>query len=146
MKIPAKAIVLALSFVAILGAVYWLGSALKGSLDGVQAVAAGNGVSGEASSAVPAGRDASVAIPTVQSSPQENETPLPEKVQLNEQERQFILTEFFRAAEKNVKSLQADISRAKAEGMALTDIAVKEEKLRQMQLVLQQVRARNPGF
>jgi len=144
MKIPVKALVLALPFVAVFGAVYWLGA----SQEGPQIATLVNGLSGSESSAASAGgqkiehRAASTTPPAAQG----NEASLPEKVQLTEQERQFILTEFFTAAEKDVKRLQADISRAKAEGMVLADIATKEEKLRQMQQVIQQVRARHPGF
>lgn len=144
MKIPAKAIVLALPFFAVFWAVYWLGA----SQERPQITARINGLSESESSAASAGghKIESRAAPITPPAAQENEASLPEKVPLTEQERQFILTEFFTAAEKDVNRLQADISRAKAEGMVLADIAAKEEKLRQMQRVIQQVRARHPGF
>lgn len=141
MKIPVKAIVLALPFVAVFGVVYWLG----GSRDEPQLAARVDGLPGSVSSAEGLPME-SRAASTTPPAPQGKEALSPEKVQLSEQERQFVLTEFFTAADKDVKRLQAEIGRAKAEGMVLADIAAKEEKLRQMQVVIQQVRARNHGF
>lgn len=130
---------------AVLGGVYWFGASVAApaastasSLEaGLESSGAAAGVSADAKTAAPL---------DARSATHPDARPLPEKVSLTEQERQQVLTEFFKAAEKDVQRLQAEISKAKADGLALADIAAMEEKRRKMQAVIQQVQARNPGY
>lgn len=129
---------------AVLGGVYWFGA----SVTAPAASTASSLEAGQDHSSAAAGvsADAKTAAPLdARSATHPDARPAPEKVSLTEQERQQVLTEFFKAAEKDVQRLQAEISKAKADGLALADIAAKEEKLRKMQSVIQQVQVRNPG-
>lgn len=138
-----RSAVLVLPFVAVIGGVYWFGASTEKT--------PGEGV--EPAIASPASLSASHPVITgsqvadpAQPVAQVNAASLPEKAPLSEQERQLVLAEFFKAAEKDVKRLQADINEAKARRLARADIAVMEEKLHKMQMVMQQVQARNPGY
>ncbi len=130
----------------VLGGVYWFGASVTApAASPALSLVAGQDHSGIA--AAPVSADAKTAAPLdARSATHPDARPLPEKVSLTEQERQQVLTEFFKAAEKDVQRLQAEISKAKADGLALADIAVREEKLRKMQAVIQQVQVRNPGY
>lgn len=129
----------------VLGGVYWFGASVTApAASPASSLEAGQDPSGAAG---PVSADAKTAAPLdARSATHPDARPLPEKVSLTEQERQQVLTEFFKAAEKDVQRLQAEISKAKADGLALADIAVREEKLRKMQAVIQQVQVRNPGY
>lgn len=129
----------------VLGGVYWFGASVTApAASPASSLEAGQDHSGAAAGM---SADAKTAAPLdARSAAHPDARPLPEKVSLTEQERQQVLTEFFKAAEKDVQRLQAEISKAKADGLALADIAVREEKLRKMQAVIQQVQVRNPGY
>lgn len=131
---------------AVLGGVYWFGASVAApAASTASSLVAGQDHSGIA--AAPVSADAKTAAHLdARSATQSEAGPLPEKVSLTEQERKQVLTEFFKAADKDVQRLQAEISKAKADGLALADIAAMEEKLRKMQAVIQQVQARNPGY
>lgn len=129
----------------VLGGVYWFGASVTApAASPALSLEAGQDPSGAAAGM---SADAKTAAPLdARSATHSDARPLPEKVSLTEQERQQVLTEFFKAAEKDVQRLQAEISKAKADGLALADIAAMEEKLRKMQAVIQQVQVRNPGY
>jgi len=141
MSLSIRMAALSLSFIVVIAAVYWFGAAAVPSVNDSVPAASSFAVAGGDHSA--AGHPVSADEPSVA---RPDVTPLPAKAPLTQQERQLVLTEFFKAAEKDVTRLQAEISKAKADGLALADIAAMEEKLRKMQAVIQQVQARNPGY
>lgn len=142
MSISFKSVALAVPFVVVLGAVYWVGSTVG--------VSEGEGRQSQVSSSTShdsAHMEKSVTVST--SAANEGKDPekrLPHKIQITEEEKKTVLTEFFSAAERDVERMEMEISKAKLSGMALADVSEKEEKLAKMRQVIQQVKLRNPGY
>lgn len=142
MNISFRSVALAVPFVAVLGAVYWVGSTV-GFPEG-----AGD-TSPVASSASPDAVHAEKSAPVstaVANEGKNAEKRLPQKVQMTEEEKKTVLAEFFSAAERDVQRMEMEISKSKLSGVAIADIAAMEEKLEKMRQVIQQVKLRNPGY
>lgn len=142
MNISFRSVALAVPFVVVLGAVYWVGT--------------GIGLPGEArdSSTVSLSASTDAAHPamnppvpaTVAGEGKDPEKLVPQKVQMTAEEKKTVLSEFFSAAERDVQRMEMEISKSKLSGMAVADIAAMEEKLAKMRQVIQQVKLRNPGY
>lgn len=142
MKTSVKTILVAVPFALVLGGVYWLGSS--------------QGEAGEPSSTLPA----ALGVPsgtTFPASASQGAGPMPAaaaksaeappvKAPLTEEEKRDVLGKFYEAAEKDIAKVESDISKARAAGKSLSDIAVLEERLEKMRQVLQQARMRHPGY
>lgn len=142
MRPSVKAILVTMPFALVLGDVYWLGSSQREA--------------GMPSSMLPAalGMPSSNTLPA-SASPGTGPMPAavaksadapPVKVPLTDEEKRDVLGKFYEAAEKNIANVESDISKARAAGKSLSDIAVLEEKLEKMRQVLQQTRMRHPGY
>lgn len=83
---------------------------------------------------------------TVTGEGKDSEKPVPQKVQMTEEEKKTVLARFFSAAERDVQRMEMEISKSKLSGMAVADIVAMEEKLAKMRQVIQQVKLRNPGY
>lgn len=142
MSISFKSVALAVPFAVVLGAVYWVGSTV-----GVSEAEGGKSQVSSTASHDSAHMEKSVTVSTSTENEGNNpEKRLPQKVQMTEEEKKKVLTEFFSAAERDVERMEMEISKAKLSGMALADVAEKEEKLAKMRQVIQQVKLRNPGY
>lgn len=142
MKTSVKAILATVPFALVLGGVYWLGSS--------------QGEGGMPSPTLPAvlrapsgGTSPALALPVtgpVSASAAKSADAPPVKVQLTDDEKRDVLGKFYEAAEKDIAKVESDISKARAAGKNLSDIALLEEKLEKMRQVLQQTRMRHPGY
>lgn len=142
MNISFKSVALAVPFVAVLGAVYWVGSTV-GFPEGA------GGISPVAASASPdvAHAPMNTSVPAIVTGDgKDSEKPVPQKVQMTEAEKKTVLARFFSAAERDVQRMEMEISKSKLSGMAVADIVAMEEKLAKMRQVIQQVKLRNPGY
>lgn len=141
MKASVKTILVTVPFVLVLGGVYWLGSSQGDgassslSLSSVLTTSSGSGTPTTMAAS------GSVAAPAVQA-----EAPPPVKVPLSDDEKRSVLAKFYEAAEKDVARVESDISKARAAGKSMAEIAVLEAKLEKMRQVLQQTRLRHPGY
>ena len=84
--------------------------------------------------------------PTPTSSPTVVEaTPTAKPVVLTAEQRQFILAEFVKAADKDIAKVQHALEEAKTQGAPPEQIAAQENKLRMMQQFKLDALARNAG-
>ena len=142
MNISFKSVALAVPFVAVLGAVYWVGSTVgfpegAGDISPVAVSASPEAAHAAMNTSVPA---------TVADEKKDSEKRLPQKVQMTEEEKKTVLARFFSAAERDVQRMEMEISKSKLSGMAVADIVAMEGKLAKMRQVIQQVKLRNPGY
>lgn len=142
MNISFKSVALAAPFVAVLGVVYWVGYTVgfperAGDTSPVAASASPDVAHAAMNTPVPA---------TVTGDGKDSEKPVPQKVQMTEEEKKAVLARFFSAAERDVQRMEMEISKSKLSGMAVADIEAMEVKLAKMRQVIQQVKLRNPGY
>lgn len=138
MKESVKIILVAVPFALVLGAVYWLGSSQgEGSTLSPKLPAASS------ASALPA--SASTVTTPVAAATASAEVPQVQ-IPLKDEEKRDVLGKFYEAAEKDIANVESDISKARAAGKSMADIALLEEKLEKMRQVVQQTRMRHPGY
>lgn len=145
MKFRPVEITLTLLFVAVFGAVFWLGSADTKTAKGNNRPE-GNPSSWGGQTEQPAAPAMTEPLPAYSAGePDARPEPVdPEKARvLKEKQRREALPEFIKAADKDIARVQKEIEDARAQRAPVQTIAAKEEKLRQMQEVRQQTLARN---
>lgn len=138
----AKAGVLALLTTPLIVGILWIGSGAEKPASLLPVV------SSQSTSAVTAINSAPPIAPVAQATPAApavGATPVAKPVVLTPEERQFILAEFVKAADKDIAKVQHALEDAKASGAPAEQIAAQENKLRMMQQFKLNTLARNAG-
>lgn len=123
-------------YLVLIAMVFWLGAPEQNEATADSAYVS--------SAATPSASAPAEATLSVQTAPATESSPSPiKKIELSPEQRQLVLGEIVKAADKDMLRVRSDIAKARTEGASTTEIAVKEEKLRNMQAVLQQVQSKN---
>lgn len=143
MKNHAKAGVLALLTTPLVVGILWIGSGGEKQASVLPAV--NNNQPITASASVNTSTAAVAVTPSAPVNLIAEPVPTAKPVVLTPEERQFILAEFVKAADKDIAKTQHELEEAKASGAPTEQIAAQENKLRMIQQFKLDTLARNSG-